>query len=80
MKHSRSFQNLIAGDARRGIAVRADAPLRTFAHESGRTCGLPDLYSYGVVAGLVSEDKAKPLNWSGGVGTGYYLFGRASLS
>jgi hypothetical protein len=54
------------------MAVRADASLRTFAHEVGHACGLPDLYSYGVVAGLVSEDKVRPLNWSGGEGTGYY--------
>jgi hypothetical protein len=54
------------------MAVKADAPLRTFAHESGHACGLPDLYTYGVVTGLVSEDKVKPLNWSGGDGTGYY--------
>jgi hypothetical protein len=63
------------GDAGQGMAVKADAPLRTFAHESGHACGLPDLYAYGVVAGLVSEDKVKPLNWSGGDGTGYYPSG-----
>lgn len=73
MKHSST--ELIAGDARRGMAVRGDAPLRTLAHELGHACGLPDLYTYGVVAGLVSEDKLRPLNWSGGEGTGYYPSG-----
>ena len=64
--------NLIAGDVRRGMAVSADAPLMTFAHELGHAFGLRDLYDYDGGDGLVSEGKVRPLNWSGGEGTGYY--------
>jgi hypothetical protein len=35
-------------------------------------CGLSDMYKYDAGDGLVSEEKAYPLNWSGGNGTGYY--------
>jgi len=69
---SHSDRQIPYGNASRGMAVKADAPLRTLAHELGHACGLPDLYTYGAVAGLVSEDKVSPLNWSGGEGTGYY--------
>jgi len=55
-----------------GMAVKFDAPMTTLAHEIGHACGLKDLYDYNAGDGLVSEDKAGALNWSGGVGTGYY--------
>jgi hypothetical protein len=55
------------------MAVRSGAFLGTLAHEIGHACGLRDLYKeYDPCDGLVSEDKVKPLNWSGGEGTGYY--------
>ncbi|MGI6496726.1 MAG: hypothetical protein ACOX5G_11720 [Kiritimatiellia bacterium] len=54
------------------MAVSADVPLTTLAHELGHACGLVDLYEFPPGDGLVSEDKVMPLNWSGGEGTGYH--------
>ena len=59
------------GGPPRGLAVRANAPLSTLAHEIGHACNLEDIYlqdwDY-----LVSEGRADARNWSGGDGTGYY--------
>lgn len=67
-----SDMRLPFGDSRRGMAVSADASLQTLSHEIGHACGLSDMYKYDAGDGLVSEEKAYPLNWSGGNGTGYY--------
>ena len=69
-KHS--DMTLPLGAARRGMAVAADGLLSTLAHECGHACGLSEMYEYDPGDGLVSEEKTYPLNWSGGVGTGYY--------
>ena len=67
-----SDPTLMPIDPRCGMAVKAGAELGTMAHELGHACGLKDLYKYTPGGGLVSEDKARPLNWSGGEGTGYH--------
>ena len=63
---------LAYGDLRRGMAVKAGAPLTTLAHELGHACGLVDLYDYDPGDGLVSENRVSSANWSGGDGTGYH--------
>lgn len=67
-----SSMQLVAGDARRGMAVQQGASGQVLAHEIGHACGLSDMYKYDAGIGLVSEDKTYTLNWSGGVGTGYF--------
>ena len=67
-----SDRRLAYGDPRRGMAVKAEATLETLAHEIGHATGLSDMYKYDPGDGLVSEDKTRMLNWSGGTGTGHH--------
>ena len=71
-KHS--DMNLVYGDARRGMAVKANAPPATLAHEIGHACGLRDI-RYVHVDDNVSELRSGTSNWSGGEGTGHHAPG-----
>ncbi|MCL2104670.1 MAG: hypothetical protein FWH21_06420, partial [Kiritimatiellaeota bacterium] len=67
-----SSPNIPAGAARRGLAVRADAPLSTLGHEIGHACKLKDIKGNRLGNIVVSKDLVGEQNWSGGMGTGYY--------
>jgi hypothetical protein len=60
---------------RRGLAVKAGAPVSTLGHEIGHACGLDDILKDRLGNTLVSEQLVGPDNWSGGNGTGYYPSG-----
>gem|GEM_PF-5217929 len=57
-------------DARRGMAVKKDAPITTLAHEIGHACNL-DHINYSLPNKVKKELVLEP-NWSGGQGTGYH--------
>ena len=57
-----------------GIALAANALPHIPPHEILHACGLDDITDIGPGLGnrLVDKDLVRPINWSGGTGTGYY--------